>query len=70
MFKVYYLRHLPMVLMCALWLKGAHGGALLLLEKGQLNKYNSACLCNIENPTNNLVSVLEPCAMCIDITLH
>ena len=28
-------------------------------EKGKLDKYKSACLCNIENPTNNLVSVLE-----------
>ena len=26
----------PMVLMCALWLKGAHGGALLLLVRSSL----------------------------------
>ena len=50
--------------------KDANRSARNKYEKGQLNKYNSACLCNIENPTNNLVSVLELCAMFIDITLH
>ena len=50
--------------------KDANRSARNKYEKDQLQKYKSACLCNIENPTNNLVSVLEPCAMCIDITLH
>ena len=50
--------------------KDANRSARNKYEKDQLKKYKSACLCNIENPTNNLVSVLEPCAMCIDITLH
>ena len=39
-------------------------------EKGKLDKYKSACLCNLVNPTNTLVSVLELCAMVGDITLH
>ena len=39
-------------------------------EKGKLDKYKSACLCNLENPTNELVHVLELCAMVSDITLH
>ena len=50
--------------------KDAYRSARNKYEKDQLKKYKSACLCNIENPTNNLVSVLELCAMCIDITLH
>ena len=50
--------------------KDAYRSARNKYEKDQLKKYKSACLCNIENPTNNLVRVLEPCAMCIDITLH
>ena len=50
--------------------KDAYRSARNKYEKDQLKKYKSACLCNIENPTNNLVSMLEPCAMCIDITLH
>ena len=39
-------------------------------EKGKLDKYKSACLCNIENPTNEQVRVLELCAMVGDTTLH
>ena len=39
--------------------KDANRSARKKYEKGQLDKYKSACLCNIENPTNNLVSVLE-----------
>ena len=39
-------------------------------EKGKLDKYKSACFCDLENPTNTLVSVLELCAMVSDITLH
>ena len=50
--------------------KDANRSARNKYEKDQLKKYKSDCLCNIENPTNNLVSVLELCAMCIDITLH
>ena len=51
--------------------KDAYCSARHKYEKGKLEKYNkSACLCNLEHPTNTLVSVLELCAMCIDITLH
>ena len=50
--------------------KDANRSARNKYEKGQLKKYKSACLCNLEHPTNNLVRVLELCAMCIDITLH
>ena len=39
--------------------KDAYRSARHKYEKGKLDKYKSACLCNIENPTNNLVSVLE-----------
>ena len=39
--------------------KDANRSARNKYEKGELNKYKSACLCNIENPTHNLVSVLE-----------
>ena len=39
-------------------------------DKDKLDKYKSACLCNLEHPTNTLVSVLELCAMVSDITLH
>ena len=30
----------------------------------------SACFCDLENPTNTLVSVFKLCAMLSDITLH
>ena len=50
--------------------KDANRSARNKYEKDQLKKYKSACLCNLENPTNTLVSVFELCAMCIDITLH
>ena len=50
--------------------KDANRSARNKYEKGKLDKYKSACLCNIENPTNTLVSVLELCAMVSDITLH
>ena len=40
--------------------KDAYCSARHKYEKGKLEKYNkSACLCDLENPTNNLVSVLE-----------
>ena len=39
--------------------KDANRSARNKYEKGQLNKYKSACLCNLEHPTNTLVSVLE-----------
>ena len=39
-------------------------------HKYESGKYKSACLCNLEHPTNELVSVLELCAMISDITLH
>ena len=39
-------------------------------HKYESGKYKSACLCNLEHPTNELVSVLELCAMVSDITLH
>ena len=50
--------------------KDAYRSARNKYEKGKLVKYKSACLCDLENPTNNLVSVLELCAMISDITLH
>ncbi len=39
-------------------------------EKGKLDKYKSACLCDLENPTNTLVSVFELIAKVSDIRLH
>ena len=39
--------------------KDAYRSARNKYEKGELVKYKSACLCDLENPTNNLVSVLE-----------
>ena len=39
--------------------KDAYRSARHKYEKGKLDKYKSACLCDLENPTNNLVSVLE-----------
>ena len=39
-------------------------------EKGKLAKYKSACLCNLEHPTNEQVSVLELRAVMSDTTLH
>ena len=51
--------------------KDAYRSARHKYEKGKLEKYKkSACLCNLEHPTNTLVSVLELCAMVSDITLH
>ena len=50
--------------------KDAYRSARNKYEKGKLDKYKSACLCNLEHPTNELVSVLELCAMVSDITLH
>ena len=50
--------------------KDAYRSARHKYEKGKLDKYKSACLCNLENPTNTVVSVLELCAMVGDITLH
>ena len=50
--------------------KDAYRSARNKYEKGKLDKYKSACLCNLEHPTNTLVSVLELCAMVSDITLH
>lgn len=38
-------------------------------EKGKLDKYKSACMCTIQNQTNEQVRVLELCAMVGDITL-
>ena len=50
--------------------KDAYRSARNKYEKGELDKYKSACFCDLENPTNTLVSVLELCAMVSDITLH
>ena len=51
--------------------KDAYRSARNKYEKGKLDKYNkSACLCNLENPTNEQVRVLELCAMVGDTTLH
>ena len=50
--------------------KDAYRSARHKYEKGKLDKYKSACLCNLEHPTNTLVSVLELCAMVGDTTLH
>ena len=50
--------------------KDANRSARNKYEKGKLDKYKSACLCDLENPTNTLVSVLELFAKVSDITLH
>ena len=50
--------------------KDAYRSARNKYEKGKLDKYKSACLCDLENPTNTLVSVLELFAKVSDITLH
>ena len=39
-------------------------------DKDKLDKYESACLCNIEIPSNEQVHVLELCVMMGDTTLH
>ena len=50
--------------------KDANRSARNKYDKGQLDKYKSACLCNLEHPKNTLVSVLELCVMMGDLTLH
>ena len=50
--------------------KDAYRSARNKYEKGELVKYKSACLCDLENPTNEQVRVLELCAMVGDTTLH
>ena len=50
--------------------KDANRSARNKYEKGKLDKYKSACLCNIEIPSNEQVRVLELCAMVGDTTLH
>ena len=50
--------------------KDAYRSARRKYEKGKLDKYKSACLCNIEIPSNEQVHVLELCAMVGDTTLH
>ena len=50
--------------------RDAYGLARYKYDTDKLAKYKSACLCNLEHPTNTLVSVFELCAMLIDITLH
>ena len=50
--------------------KDAYRSARNKYEKGKLDKYKSACLCNIEIPSNEQVHVLELCAMVGDTTLH
>ena len=50
--------------------KDAYRSARHKYAKGKLDKYKSVCLCDLENPTNTVVSVLELCAMISDITLH
>ena len=50
--------------------KDAYCSARNKYEKGELVKYKSACLCDLENPTNEQVRVLELCAMVGDTTLH
>ena len=50
--------------------KDANRSARHKYEKGKLDKYKSACLCNLEHPTNEQVRVLELCAMVGDTTLH
>ena len=50
--------------------KDAYRSARHKYEKGKLDKYKSACLCNIEIPSNEQVHVLELCVMVGDTTLH
>ena len=50
--------------------KDAYRSARHKYAKGKLNKYKSACLWDLENPTNTLVSVFKLCAMLSDIPLH
>ena len=50
--------------------KDAYRSARHKYEKGKLDKYKSACLCDLENPTNTLVSVFELIAKVSDIRLH
>ena len=50
--------------------KDANRSARNKYEKDQLKKYKSACLCNLEHPTNELVSVLELHASVSDTTTH
>ena len=50
--------------------KDAYRSARHKYEKGKLDKYKSACLCDLENPTNTLVSVLELFAKVSNIRLH
>ena len=50
--------------------KDAYRSARYKYEKGKLDKYKSACLCDLENPTNTLVSVLELFVKVSDITIH
>ena len=50
--------------------KDAYRSARHKYEKGKLDKYKSACFCNLEHPTNELVSVLELHASVSDTTTH
>ena len=50
--------------------KDAYRSARHKYEKGKLDKYKSACFCDLENPTNTLVSVLELIAKVSNIRLH
>ena len=50
--------------------KDAYRSARNKYEKGELDKYKSVCLCDLENPTNTLVSVFELIAKVSDIRLH
>ena len=49
--------------------KDAYRSARHKYEKGKLDKYKSACMCTIQNQTNEQVRVLELCAMVGDTTL-
>ena len=51
-------------------LKNAYRLARYKYDKDKLDKYKSACLCNIEIPSNEQVHVLELCVMMGDTTLH
>ena len=50
--------------------KDAYRLARYKYEKDKLDKYKSACFCDLENPTNTLVSVFELIAKVSDIRLH
>ena len=51
-------------------LKNTYRLARYKYDTDKLAKYKSACLCNIEIPSNEQVHVLELCVMMGDTTLH